>query len=128
MNYKQLVLEDAINAVCGARNDSHGEAMENMAMIASFWNTYLGLTTIRPEDVPAMMALQKLARHKSGNGENLDNAIDTAGYAAILGECIWRKIEGTNKVGPPTSTQLKLEEVSSTAHAEVETFRGPYRC
>lgn len=88
---RKEILQTVEGIICRDRNTQHGEPEDVFGTIAEFWTTYLqgrakaGATTIKGHDVAAMMNLFKMARHAS-NPSNLDNAIDGAGYAAILGE------------------------------------------
>ncbi len=84
------ILKQAQDLVSGDRNDTHGDAFENHAEIAEFWNIYLKklqpMASITAEDVALMMVLLKISRNTQGNKSNIDNFIDMCGYAAIAGE------------------------------------------
>lgn len=82
---RAYILEKAHKCVCGDREDDYGSPEQNFARIADFWNTYLGIESITPKDVAAMLALLKVARIASGH-QKADNWIDLAGYAACGGE------------------------------------------
>ena len=84
------VLDKTKNLLSEAREKVHGNKIINHENIARLWTGYLvnkfRLTlNILPEDVASMMALLKIARTQAGN-HNLDDNIDTCGYAAIAGE------------------------------------------
>ena len=53
---KEEILKQAQDLVSGDRNDTHGDAFENHAEIAEFWNIYLDkklqpMASITAEDV-----------------------------------------------------------------------------
>ena len=88
---KEDVLQKAKDLVTGDRNDTHGDAFNNHAEIAEFWNIFLDkklqpMASITAEDVALMMVLMKISRNTQGKKNNLDNFIDMCGYAAIAGE------------------------------------------
>ena len=88
---KEEILKKARDLVTGDRNETHGDAFQNHAEIAEFWNIYLDkklqpLASITAEDVALMMVLMKISRNNQGKKNNLDNFIDMCGYAAIAGE------------------------------------------
>ena len=88
---KEEILKKARDLVTGDRNETHGDAFQNHAEIAEFWNIYLDkklqpMASITAEDVAIMMILLKVSRHTQGEKFNLDNFIDMAGYSAIAGE------------------------------------------
>tara|TARA_R110001583_G_scaffold26348_3_gene94942 strand:- start:2186 stop:2479 length:294 start_codon:yes stop_codon:yes gene_type:complete len=88
---KEEILKQAQDLISGDRNDTHGDAFENHAEIAEFWNIYLDkklqpMASITAEDVALMMVLLKISRNTQGNKSNIDNFIDMCGYAAIAGE------------------------------------------
>ena len=88
---KEEILKKARDLVTGDRNETHGDAFQNHAEIAEFWNIYLDkklqpLASITAEDVALMMVLMKISRNTQGKKNNLDNFIDMCGYAAIAGE------------------------------------------
>ena len=82
------ILMAADQCVNGDREEDYGKPEDNFALIAKFWNAYLGVdekTGIDAMDVACMMALMKIARINSGRIK-ADNFIDLAGYAACGGE------------------------------------------
>ena len=88
---KGEILEKAKDLITGDRNETHGDAFQNHAEIAEFWNIYLDkklqpMASITAEDVALMMVLMKISRNTQGKKNNLDNFIDMCGYAAIAGE------------------------------------------
>ena len=88
---KEEILKKARDLITGDRNETHGDAFQNHAEIAEFWNIFLDkklqpMASITAEDVALMMVLMKISRNNQGNKNNLDNFIDMCGYAAIAGE------------------------------------------
>ena len=88
---KEEILKKAKELITGDRNDTHGDAFQNHAEIAEFWNIFLDkklqpMANITAEDVALMMVLMKISRNTQGKKNNLDNFIDMCGYAAIAGE------------------------------------------
>lgn len=78
------VLEEALRLVGGDRQDSYGSPPDNFRR----WRDLCrasgrpGLARITSEDLAVLMILGKLAR--DANAPKRDNAVDIAGYAAIL--------------------------------------------
>ena len=88
---KEDILKKASELVTGDRNETHGDAFQNHAEIAEFWNIFLdgklqSMASITAQDVAIMMILLKVSRSNQGKKFNLDNFIDMAGYSAIAGE------------------------------------------
>ena len=88
---KEEILAEASRIISRDRNLSHGDAFQNHAEIAEFWNIYLDkklqpMASITAEDVALMMVLLKISRNTQGKKNNMDNFIDMCGYAAIAGE------------------------------------------
>jgi len=84
-------LQKAKDLITGDRNETHGDAFQNHAEIAEFWNIFLDkklqpMASITAEDVALMMVLMKISRNTQGKKNNLDNFIDMCGYSAIAGE------------------------------------------
>lgn len=84
------ILMAADQCVNGDREEDYGKPEDNFALIAKFWNAYLGVDEkydkgLDAMDVACMMALMKIARINSGRIK-ADNFIDLAGYAACGGE------------------------------------------
>lgn len=78
------VLEEATNAVHGARNKDYADPLTNHSRTANRWTSYLrdkyGVEiTVSPEDVCFMNIDQKIAR--SMNSITRDTLVDIAGYA-----------------------------------------------
>lgn len=109
MNRSVEILNTAAALVGGDRHKTHGSKWDNHQNIANLWTAYLrnefariGVEwrdemAFRPGDVAAMMVLLKVARTQAGSF-NLDNAIDGAGYAAIMGELFEIEAEGAEDV------------------------------
>lgn len=79
--------------VCNDRQNTYGDAEDNFANIAKFWNTWLiqrgilqvtASTCVEPHDVAVMSALIKIAR-LSTSPDHIDNWDDLAGYAVCGG-------------------------------------------
>ncbi len=90
---KEDILEEASRIVSRDRNLSHGDAFNNHAEIAEYWNIFLdkklqAMASITADDVALMMILLKISRNNQGKKINMDNFVDMAGYAAIAGEII----------------------------------------
>jgi len=88
---KEEILAEASRIISKDRNLSHGDAFNNHAEIAEFWNIFLdkklqAMASITADDVALMMVLMKISRHNQGKKVNIDNFVDMAGYAAIAGE------------------------------------------
>ena len=88
---KEEILAEASRIISKDRNLSHGDAFQNHAEIAEFWNIFLDkklqpMASITAEDVALMMVLLKISRNTQGKKNNMDNFIDMCGYAAIAGE------------------------------------------
>lgn len=74
------VANEAVSTVLGDRQDSYGDARENLGRIAALWSAYLGIE-VKPSEVAAMMNLVKISRSK--NTYKRDNAVDGVGYWLI---------------------------------------------
>jgi len=90
---KEDILEEASKIISRDRNLSHGDAFNNHAEIAEYWNIFLdkklqAMASITADDVALMMVLLKISRNNQGKKINMDNFVDMAGYAAIAGEII----------------------------------------
>jgi len=84
---RSTILDTAKDLVTTDRAEQHGDAEANFTMIASYWNTHLGLIDfIKVDDVPIMMSLMKIARLHGDGTKNLDNYIDVCGYMSLGGE------------------------------------------
>ena len=88
---KEEILAEASRIISKDRNLSHGDAFQNHAEIAEFWNIFLdkklqAMASITADDVALMMVLMKISRNNQGKKNNLDNFVDMCGYAAIAGE------------------------------------------
>lgn len=89
---REEILNAAKQCVCHDRNDQYGEPEDNFAVIADFWNAYLGASTgegwkLAAVDVANMMVLFKVARVATAEANpGADSFVDIAGYAACGGE------------------------------------------
>ena len=96
---RKAALDRVASYVCKDRQQSYGDAEDNFAVIAAYWNVYLGTdkldvndkARLKPHDVAAMMALMKVARIHNSPWK-LDNWDDLAGYA-VCGSGIAQKME-----------------------------------
>jgi hypothetical protein len=79
------ILRKAETLVCKDRAEEHGDAHDNFATTAKYWNAHLGIDWIEPSDVAIMMAMLKMARLRS-KLENVENYQDACGYMALGGE------------------------------------------
>ena len=80
------LLSQASALVARDREEEHGDFQANAEMIAAYWNTHLQIIDfIKPQDIPVMMTLLKLARSHQ-KPERTDNYRDAAGYIALAGE------------------------------------------
>lgn len=78
-------LDSAAKAVLSNRNATYGGPEDCFGRIAALWSAYLDMP-VSTVDVPALMALLKLARVKA-NPRHGDSWADLAGYAACGAEC-----------------------------------------
>ena len=84
---RSTILDTAKDLVTTDRAEQHGDAEANFTMIASYWNTHLGLIDfIKVDDIPIMMSLMKIARLHGDVTKSLDNYIDVCGYMSLGGE------------------------------------------
>lgn len=84
---RSKILDTAKDLVTTDRAEQHGDAEENFRMMATYWNTHLGLIDfIKVDDVPIMLTLMKIARLHGDGTKNLDNYIDVCGYMSLGGE------------------------------------------
>lgn len=81
------ILKEADALINGDRQKDYGTPAENFSRLAEFWNTYLGIDSIRPHDVANMLGLLKVSR-MAYNGGTKDTYVDSAGYFAIGGELV----------------------------------------
>lgn len=86
MNARAECLQGAEAAVNGDRNVQYGDPRADFQRTASMWNAYLGIDSILPHDVAAMMSLLKLSRIR-WSPEKFDSWMDLAGYAACGWDC-----------------------------------------
>lgn len=83
------ILQEASDAVCGARNESYGPPIEDFSCQAKMISAYLTRTNgsfvkVTPSDIAAIMCCVKLGRQ--AHVAKRDNWVDLAGYAACGGE------------------------------------------
>jgi hypothetical protein len=78
------ILRTAEEYITKDRAATHGNMEDNFSTIAVYWSEHLGIK-VTAIDVAAMMALLKVARLKSSEG-NEDNWVDACGYLACGGE------------------------------------------
>ena len=84
---RSRILDTAKDLVTTDRAEQHGDAEENFRMMATYWNTHLGLIDfIKVDDVPIMLTLMKIARLHGDGTKNIDNYIDVCGYMSLGGE------------------------------------------
>lgn len=94
------ILDTAKKCVCGEREHDYGRPEDSFETIGLLWGNYLRAAHLKlktvfapnevtPKDVAMMMALLKVAR--AANGDNPDNFVDLAGYAACAGEIATRQ-------------------------------------
>lgn len=90
---KTAILETANNLITGARADSYGDFQHQMGSISGMYNNLKGVTAgsprLEPRDVALILILLKLKRLDVG--WDLDSAVDTCGYMALLGESYCRE-------------------------------------
>lgn len=83
----KAVLDQATQLVTKDRAEAHGNAYEQHALAAKFWNVFLSgrnklASPIYPHEVAQMMLLLKVSRNVIG-AFNPDTFVDQAGYAAL---------------------------------------------
>ena len=97
------ILEQAKKLVSGDRHKKHGDKIVNHENIARLWSGYLQNKTqlkiqLLPEDVANLMILLKVARSQAGE-HNIDDYVDTCGYASIAGEIAEKRTELSSTLG-----------------------------
>lgn len=75
------ILEDAQEAIFGARNVSYGHPRDNFGHTAKLWSAHKGVE-FSAQDVAEFMVLVKLSRLQ--NGYHRDSVVDIAGYAGTI--------------------------------------------
>lgn len=94
-NRRTALLSKAAAVVCGQRENNYGAPEDNFRRIARLWNAHLENTArpvlLRPEDIPLMMALFKIARLEHSPSHE-DSIVDLIGYAACYGEIVAEEI------------------------------------
>lgn len=81
---RREILSDADTAVCGDREETHGDVSTSFKKIADIWSVRLGVR-IEPHMVAIMMIDVKTIRIER-DPEHLDHFVDICGYGAIAGE------------------------------------------
>lgn len=84
------ILEDAQEAIFGARNVSYGHPRDNFSHTAKLWSAHKGVE-FSAQDVAEFMVLVKLSRLQ--NGYHRDSVVDIAGYAGTI-ERLQEPVEG----------------------------------
>ena len=97
------ILQKTEKLVNGDRDKTHGNKIINHENIARLWSAYLQNKTklqiiISPEDVAQLMSLLKIARTQAGE-HNIDDYVDTCGYASIAGEIAEKRTELSSTLG-----------------------------
>ena len=64
------------------RHKAHGDAKHSMKAIAEYWSLYLD-KELTEENICVMMSLLKIAITTTGNKDNRDHLIDSAGYGIL---------------------------------------------
>jgi hypothetical protein len=90
---RQDVLNLAGSYIQTDRNSTYGEPEDNFRSIARLWMGYMftryGIELdIATYDVANLMILMKMARAANDPTGNMDNYVDTVGYAACAAECV----------------------------------------
>ena len=75
------VAKEASEIVSMDRQDTHGDAYENMQHTADLWGAFLGVD-IEAWEVAILMTMQKASRAKCGSLDR-DHFVDIAGYADV---------------------------------------------
>jgi len=80
-------LSQANDIINGERQDQYGNPEDSFALIAKYWQAYLGSTTaeVTAKDVAHMMILFKMARC-NGQTSKRDNYVDICGYSSIVAD------------------------------------------
>ena len=82
---KATFINAALELITKDRNETHGEAFDQLVATANLWNTYMDTDIFDAEQVAVCMVLMKISRSCHGK-YNPDDFIDMIGYAAIAGE------------------------------------------
>ena len=97
------ILQKTEKLVNDSRAKTHGDKIKNHENIARLWSSYLQNKTqlniiLTPEDIAQLMTLLKIARSQAGE-HNVDDFIDTCGYASIAGEIAEKRTELSSTLG-----------------------------
>jgi hypothetical protein len=71
-------LQEALNLVHGARQESYGHPYDNFTQTGRMWGAILNVPDISPEKVAMMMEAAKISRET--HDQKYDNLVDIAGY------------------------------------------------
>lgn len=89
----EALAEEAVNAVCGARNKDYGDPRFDMTATAEMMNGYLHKRGLLPEDqflqpfdVPMLLELVKISRLAGQPGHH-DSMIDVIGWMGVYQDC-----------------------------------------
>lgn len=85
MDVRRQVLNEAARLITQDREGTHGPYTDEAARIGRLWGAILRRDDIPPRTVAAMMIALKLCRATAGS-VNVDDWIDTAGYAALAAQ------------------------------------------
>ena len=87
MAYKHAkqVLNKALEVICGPREESYGDFVQNSKDVSVIAGTILG-RKLPPEVYPAVMIAAKIVRETHKHG--IDNLIDHIGYVALYHELV----------------------------------------
>jgi hypothetical protein len=92
------LLREAVRLINGDRNNDYGDPVDDFAMTAQLWQTYLRRAMearsleevyLDPHDVAVMMMLLKISR-LSWTPAKRDHWLDIVGYAGCGWDCIER--------------------------------------
>lgn len=78
----ESVLQEAEKLIHGARQDTHGNPLDNWERAGKLWAAILGLETVTAEQAVLCMIAVKISRQC--HSPLRDNAVDIAGYAGLL--------------------------------------------
>ena len=84
-SFRDLVLENAQQAINGSRQKDYGDAKDSFTTVGRIWGAILQIAPLEPDQVALMLAGLKMAR-LAGNLEHWDSWVDMAGYTALGGE------------------------------------------
>lgn len=85
------ILSEALSAIEDRSKDRDNGSERSMDRAVTIFNAATGLGMSESDGWLFMICL-KLARHKNGQGHNVDHFVDVAGYAGLLGESVERAV------------------------------------